>query len=49
MTGIEIRSDAQVVRRLFIHGTGIVVGETAIVGDDVALDQGITLAGTVKK
>ena len=49
MTGIEIRSDAQVVRRLFIDGRGIVVGETAIVRDDVALDHAITLAGTGKE
>jgi serine acetyltransferase len=45
MTAIEIRSDAWVVRRLFIDGTGIVVGETAIVGDNVASDHGMAGAG----
>jgi serine acetyltransferase len=43
--GIEIRSDAQVVRGLFIHGTGVVIEETATMEDDVALDHGMTLAG----
>jgi hypothetical protein len=43
MTGIEIRSDARVVRGQFIHRTGVIIGETAIVEDDVALDRRITL------
>jgi len=49
MTGIEIRSDARVVRGLFIHRTGVIIGETAIVEDDVALDRRITLAAADKK
>lgn len=47
LTGIEIHPGAQIGRRLFIdHGTGVVIGETAIVGDDVTLYQGVTLGGT---
>ena len=47
LTGIEIHPGAQLGRRLFIdHGMGIVVGETAIIGDDVTLYQGVTLGGT---
>ena len=47
LTGIEIHPGAQIGRRLFIdHGTGVVIGETAVVGDDVTLYQGITLGGT---
>jgi serine acetyltransferase len=49
MTGIETRSDAQVVRGLFIHGTGVIIEETAAVEDDVALDHGTTLAGAGKE
>ena len=46
-TGIEIHPGAEIGRRLFIdHGMGIVIGETAIVGDDVTLYQGVTLGGT---
>jgi serine O-acetyltransferase len=46
-TGIEIHPGAEVGRRLFIdHGSGVVVGETAIIGDDVTLYQGVTLGGT---
>jgi serine O-acetyltransferase len=49
-TGIEIHPGAQIGRRLFIdHGLGVVVGETAIVGDDVTLYQGVTLGGTGKE
>ncbi len=49
-TGIEIHPGAEVGRRLFIdHGMGIVIGETAIVGDDVTLYQGVTLGGTGKE
>ncbi|MBX9244207.1 serine O-acetyltransferase [Actinotalea ferrariae] len=45
-TGIEIHPGAQLGRRLFIdHGMGIVVGETAVVGDDVVLFHGATLGG----
>jgi serine O-acetyltransferase len=49
-TGIEIHPGAQIGRRLFIdHGIGTVIGETAIVGDDVTLYQGVTLGGTGKE
>lgn len=50
LTGIEIHPAAQIGRRLFIdHGMGVVIGETAIVGDDVTLYQGVTLGGTGKE
>ncbi|HTV13520.1 MAG TPA: serine O-acetyltransferase, partial [Acidobacteriaceae bacterium] len=46
-TGIEIHPGAELGRRVFIdHGAGVVVGETAIVGNDVTLYQGVTLGGT---
>lgn len=46
-TGIEIHPGARIGRRLFIdHGTGVVIGETAIIGDDVTLYHGVTLGGT---
>ena len=46
-TGIEIHPGASLGRRVFIdHGVGIVIGETAIVGDDVTLYHGVTLGGT---
>jgi serine O-acetyltransferase len=49
-TGIEIHPGARLGRRLFIdHGMGVVIGETAIVGDDVTLYQGVTLGGTGKE
>lgn len=48
-TGIEIHPGAVIGRRLFIdHGSGIVIGETTEVGDDVTLYQGVTLGGTGK-
>lgn len=48
-TGIEIHPAATLGRRVFIdHGTGVVIGETAIVGDDVTIYQGVTLGGTGK-
>ncbi|KAF1056881.1 MAG: Serine acetyltransferase [Pseudomonas delhiensis] len=47
MTGIEIHPGARIGRRFFIdHGMGIVIGETAEIGDDVTLYQGVTLGGT---
>jgi serine O-acetyltransferase len=50
LTGIEIHPAAIIGRRLFIdHGMGVVIGETAIVGDDVTLYQGVTLGGTGKE
>jgi serine O-acetyltransferase len=49
-TGIEIHPAAEIGRRFFIdHGMGVVIGETAIVGDDVTLYQGVTLGGTGKE
>jgi serine O-acetyltransferase len=49
-TGIEIHPAAQIGRRFFIdHGSGVVIGETAIIGDDVMLYQGVTLGGTGKE
>ncbi|PWK05653.1 serine O-acetyltransferase [Tumebacillus permanentifrigoris] len=50
VTGIEIHPGAQIGRRLFIdHGMGVVIGETAIIGDDCILYQGVTLGGTGKE
>ncbi len=49
-TGIEIHPGAQIGRGLFIdHGHGVVIGETAIVGDNVTLYQGVTLGGNGKE
>ena len=49
MTGVEIHPGATIGRRFFIdHGMGIVIGETAEIGDDVTLYQGVTLGGTGK-
>lgn len=49
-TGIEIHPGAEIGARLFIdHGMGVVIGETATVGDDVTLYQGVTLGGTGKR
>ena len=46
LTGIEIHPGAKIGRRLFIdHGMGVVVGETAEIGDDVTLYHGVTLGG----
>ncbi len=48
-TGIEIHPGATIGRRLFIdHGTGVVIGETTEIGDDVTIYQGVTLGGTGK-
>ncbi len=47
LTGIEIHPGAQIGRRVFIdHGFGVVIGETAEVGDDCTIYQGVTLGGT---
>ena len=47
MTGIEIHPGATIGRRFFIdHGMGVVIGETAEIGDDVTLYHGVTLGGT---
>lgn len=49
-TGIEIHPGATIGKRLFIdHGTGVVIGETAIIGNDVTLFHGVTLGGTGKE
>ncbi len=49
LTGIEIHPGALIGRRLLIdHGMGVVIGETAIVGNDVTIYQGVTLGGTGK-
>ena len=48
-TNIEIHPAAQIGRRLFIdHGTGVVIGETTVIGDDCTIYQGVTLGGTGK-
>jgi len=48
-TGVEIHPGATIGRRLFIdHGSGVVIGETTEIGDDVTLYQGVTLGGTGK-
>lgn len=45
-TGIEIHPGAQIGRRVFIdHGMGVVIGETAVIGDDVLMYHGVTLGG----
>jgi serine O-acetyltransferase len=47
LTGIEIHPGAKIGRRLFIdHGMGVVIGETAEIGDDVLIYQGVVLGGT---
>jgi serine O-acetyltransferase len=47
VTGIEIHPGATIGRRVFIdHGFGVVIGETAVVGDDCTIYQGVTLGGT---
>ena len=47
LTGIEIHPGAQIGRRFFIdHGMGVVIGETAEIGDDSTLYHGVTLGGT---
>ena len=49
-TNIEIHPAAQIGRRLFIdHGAGVVIGETAVIGDDCTIYQGVTLGGTGKE
>jgi serine O-acetyltransferase len=47
LTGVEIHPGAQIGEGLFIdHGMGVVIGETAVIGDDCHLTQGVTLGGT---
>ena len=46
LTGIEIHPEAKIGKRLFIdHGAGVVIGQTAIIGDDVTIYHGVTLGG----
>ena len=48
LTGVEIHPGATIGRRFFIdHGSGVVIGETALIGDDVTIYHGVTLGGTV--
>lgn len=50
VTGIEIHPGAKIGRRFFIdHGMGVVIGETAEIGDDVLIYQNVTLGGTGKE
>ena len=50
LTGVDIHPGAQIGKSFFIdHATGVVIGETAIVGDNVLLYQGVTLGGTGKE
>lgn len=49
-TGIEIHPGAQIGQNFFIdHGNGVIIGETAVVGNNVTLYQGVTLGGTGKE
>lgn len=50
LTGIEIHPEAKIGKRFFIdHGTGVVIGQTAVIGDDVTIYHGVTLGGFGKK
>ena len=50
LTDVEIHPGARIGRRFFIdHGSGVVIGETTEIGDDVLLYQGVTLGGTGKE
>ena len=50
ITGIDIHPGAQIGRRFFIdHGSGVVIGETTVIGEDVLIYQGVTLGGTGKE
>jgi serine O-acetyltransferase len=50
LTGIEIHPGASIGKRVFLnHGMGVVIGETAVIGDDVTIYQGVTLGGTGKE
>ena len=50
LTGVEIHPAAIIGRNFFIdHGSGVVIGETTIIGDHVTLFQGVTLGGTGKE
>jgi serine O-acetyltransferase len=46
LTGVEIHPQAQIGKNLFIdHGTGVVIGQTALIGDEVTIYHGVTLGG----
>src|SRR5271170_1112557 len=50
LTGVEIHPGAKIGRRFFIdHGMGVIIGETAVIGNDCLLYQGVTLGGTGKE
>ncbi|MBT2498307.1 serine O-acetyltransferase [Agromyces sp. ISL-38] len=50
LTGVEIHPGATIGRRFFIdHGMGVVIGETAVLGDDVMLYHGVTLGGKARR
>jgi serine O-acetyltransferase len=50
LTGVEIHPGAHIGRRFFIdHGMGVVIGETAVLGDDVMLYHGVTLGGKARR
>lgn len=50
LTGIEIHPEAKIGRRFFIdHGTGVVIGQTAVIGDDVTIYHGVTLGGVGRR
>lgn len=50
LTGVEIHPGARIGRRVFIdHGSGVVIGETSEVGDDVLIYQGVTLGGVSRR
>ncbi len=50
LTGVDIHPGAEIGRRLFIdHGTGVVIGQTSEIGDDVLMYQGTTLGGTSRE
>lgn len=50
ITGIEIHPGATIGKGLFIdHGSGVIIGETTVIGDNVTLYQGVTLGGTGKE
>lgn len=50
LTGVEIHPEAKIGERLFIdHGTGVVIGQTAVIGDDVTIYHGVTLGGVGRR
>ena len=50
LTGVEIHPEAQIGKNLFIdHGTGVVIGQTAIIKDNVTIYHGVTLGGVERR